>query len=231
MHRPARSVGVRGQVGAAVLLGCTLLPSCRTRNGAAADSTTALVSDSTPAAASRAPATPGLAPAGAGASAAGSSAVGTPPTGAVRTASVDTARGTLMETGSEPNTMMVLQTADGTGIVLGGPSLALLRRVAGLEVMVEGTRTNERAAVPTPGDARVFAVERFVVRAADGVPAVDGIVTVDRGQYWLVLADGRRMEARALPAELRTKNGGARVFLAGPLDRAPVAYGVIQEVR
>ena len=56
------------------------------------------------------------------------------------------------------------------------------------------------------------------------------MLSVERDQYWLSLHDGRKLAVRNLPAALRTKSG-ARVFLAGPLDRPPAAYGIIAEAR
>lgn len=126
----------------------------------------------------------------------------------------DTLRGTLRVVGSEPATRFVLRPARGDPVTLLGER-ALLERLAGLEVMVAGE-------VEPSGR---FRVARAAVRAADGVPAVDGVLARDGEGYALVTADGRRLAVGRLPEALRSRVG-ARVWLAGPLDR-PEAFGVI----
>jgi hypothetical protein len=146
------------------------------------------------------------------------------------TLSADTLRGIIVESGPAPNTTLLLQPPAGERFVLRGSALALLRRVVGLEVQVEGRRTGERDATSSPRGAGVFDVDRFVVRAADGIAAHDGVVRIEREMYWLALQDGRKLASPNLPVALRTKPG-ARVFLAGPLDRPPASYGIIAEAR
>ena len=128
----------------------------------------------------------------------------------------DTLRGTVVVAGSEPLTQVVLRTAAGD-VVLDG-ARRVLERVAGLEVAVEGGRQ---------ADGR-FRVERMEVRASAGVPAVDGTLAREGERWVLLTADGRRFPIARLPAPLRAK-AGARVWLAGPLDRAPDSWGVIEE--
>lgn len=142
----------------------------------------------------------------------------------------DTLRGVVVESGAAPNTWLMLRVPAGGPIVLRGASMSLLRRVVGLEVVVDGRESGERDVAADPRGARVFEVDRFLVRAADGIAAHDGIVTVEGGQYSLALPDGRVLPLPNIPGELRTMPG-ARVFLAGPLDRAPAAYGIIAEAR
>lgn len=144
--------------------------------------------------------------------------------------SADTLRGTLVELGSAPNTVLVLRPSKGEPVALAGTSMPLLRRVVGLEIVVEGRRTGGRAVATTPGGSPVFAVDRFIVRAADGTPAHDGVVTSVAGTLSLTLSNGRRVVVSAMPGALASKIG-ARVFLAGPLHLAPVAYGIIAEAR
>jgi hypothetical protein len=139
-------------------------------------------------------------------------------------------RGMVMETGSDPVTSLLLVAAGNRErVALGGSALPLIRRAVGLEIMVEGRLTAQRAPV-TPAGAPIFNVERFVVRAADGIAAHDGIVTVDGESYGLKTADGKTHRVPHMPDALRAKRG-ARVFLAGPLDRAPSSYGIIAEAR
>lgn len=144
--------------------------------------------------------------------------------------SADTVRGVVVESGAAPNSWLMLRVPAGGPIVLRGASLSLLRRVVGLEVVVDGRESGERDVAADPRGARVFEVDRFLVRAAEGIEAHDGMVTVEGGRYSLALLDGRVLPLPNIPEELRTKPG-ARVFLAGPLDRAPAAYGIIVEAR
>ncbi len=131
----------------------------------------------------------------------------------------DTLRGTVAIVGSEPITSIVLQTASGPASGLCG-ALEPLRRAAGLEVAVWGSRNAQGQ----------FCVDRFAVRSANGVPAVDGILTRTGEGFALVMADGRRLPIARLPDALRS-SVGARVWLAGPLDRAPDSFGVIADPR
>jgi hypothetical protein len=146
------------------------------------------------------------------------------------TPAADTLRGIIVESGPAPKTMLLLRPPTGESSVLRGREIALLRRVVGLDVMVEGRNTGERDATASPRGAAVFNVERFQVRGADGIAAHDGIVRVEGDLYWLSLQDGRKLAVRNLPAALRALPG-ARVFLAGPLDHPPASYGIIAEAR
>lgn len=132
-------------------------------------------------------------------------------------AGADTARGTITVVGVQPATDVVLQPA------AGGPSLILstdeqesLNRVSGLDVWVEGTRVGSTH----------FVVSRFAVRSADGIAAADGVLTGEDGRVLLVTADGRRLPLAQPTAALRNQIG-ARVWISGPLDRAPVSFGII----
>jgi hypothetical protein len=126
----------------------------------------------------------------------------------------DTLRGTVAIVGSEPMTSLVLQTAAGASNLCGAREM--LGRAAGLEVAVWGRRNAHGQ----------FCVDRFAVRAANGVPAVDGILTRVGEGFALVTADGGPLPIARLPEALRS-SVGARVWLAGPLDRAPDSFGVI----
>ena len=127
----------------------------------------------------------------------------------------DTLRGIIAVVGAEPGTSVVLELAHGGVVTLIGER-PILDRLAGLEVMVEGAR-----------DAHArFGVRHVTVRASAGVPAVDGTLAREGERYVLVTADARRLPIAVLPEALRG-DVGARVWLAGPLDRAPDTFGVI----
>jgi hypothetical protein len=147
---------------------------------------------------------------------------------------LDTLRGTIAVVGSEPATWVVLRpAAGGAEITLQGDPVHELRRLSGIEVWLEGRAPARpgaggrpaRALGPaTPG----FTVERFAVRALDGIPAVDGVLGVDDDVVYLTLPSGERVRIAHPPAVLRAHTG-ARVWLAGPLDGTITAFGVIRE--
>ena len=136
----------------------------------------------------------------------------------VATTSADTLRGTVEVVGSEPGTQVVLTDGRGGAVTLEGERQVLLALQA-LEVTVHGRME---------ADPRRFVVERIAVRSANGVPAVDGVIAREGGRLLLVTGDGRRLPVPHLPAQLAGRVG-ARVWLAGPLDRHPDTFGVIAE--
>lgn len=144
---------------------------------------------------------------------------------------LDTARGIVRRVGNDPVSVLVLSSGTGANasvIALAGPSVAQLNRASGLEVTVAGVLTRERNVVASPRGAPVFEVRHFFVRAADGQPAVDGVLNVQNGKFFLVAANGVRHDVPNLPTALRTEVG-ARIFLVGPLDRAPSAFGILAD--
>lgn len=130
-------------------------------------------------------------------------------------AAADSLRGTLRMTGSEPGVTYVVVDAAGRHTPLDGDR-ALLRRLDGVEVVVEG-----EAASGAP-----FRVARVAVRAAEGVAAVDGVLAREEGRDVLVMHDGTRRVIARLPEALRGRTG-ARVWLAGPLDGDIDSFGVV----
>lgn len=143
---------------------------------------------------------------------------GTAPGAAVPAVLADSARGTLLVTGAEPGVTYVVVDAAGRGTPLEGDP-ALLRALAGLEIVVRGTRA-----------AHAFQVADVSVRAAEGVPATDGVLAREDGRDVLVLGDGTRRAVARLPQGLRGRTG-AWVWLAGPLDGDVTSFGVIADRR
>ena len=144
---------------------------------------------------------------------------------------LDTARGVIRRVGNDPVSVLVLTSgsdANANVVALAGPSLLTLERAAGLEVSIAGLLTAERNMMASPRGAPVFEVRHFIVRAADGQPAVDGVLNSQNGEYFLISANGVRHNTPNLPAALRAQIG-ARIFLVGPLDRAPAAFGILAE--
>ena len=128
--------------------------------------------------------------------------------------------GVVHVTGNEPLTRVQLMTTTQQVLTLDGPLLAELRAAAGLEVAIAGR--------PVGADAdRTLRVEHFVVRAADGTAAHDGILRDSPHGVVLERVDRTRTVLPAVPAALRDQIG-ARIFWVGPLDRFPVAYGILR---
>ena len=108
--------------------------------------------------------------------------------------------------------MVALRTADGI-LSLSGMATMGLGRLAGSEVVVRGVRVSPRDLVMTD----------YLVRAADGVPAFDGVIQPDGT---LRLTDGSGTKRVPLPVSMQ-ELVGARVWVASK-NGAPVAYGLIQ---
>jgi len=128
---------------------------------------------------------------------------------------VDSLQGIVRVVGVEAFPQAVLVLGDSSPpITLDGPPA--LRRVAGLRVAVVGERVGAR-----------FTVSRFVVVAANGLPAIDGIVVASGDVLTLVTADGKRFPL-VNPSPVLRASIGHRVWISGPLDHEAVAYGIIE---
>ena len=136
----------------------------------------------------------------------------------------DTAVGIIAVVGSAPLVQIVLRPAGAASIALTGRPTEALRRLAGVEVWVSGT---PGPPVPRPRPGRTIEVRDFRVRSVDGERATDGRLEADGGSLVLVTHDGRRHPLIDPPAALRSQVG-ARVWVAGPLDRPVTTFGVIE---
>lgn len=142
------------------------------------------------------------------------------------TAMLDSMRGFLTVTGSEPAVQLVLREPEDRRCLVTDASASGLRAAQGLEITVWGPR-DTTAATPMLGVVRCsIAVTRFAVRSAEGVSAVDGVLCRSDSGLALQLADGAVRALAAVPSALQSQIG-ARIFWAGPLDRAPASYGVL----
>ena len=142
----------------------------------------------------------------------------------------DTARGIIRRIGADPLSRLALFPTAASGfapLALSGAVQAELAAAEGLEVMITGTLTSERAMDVAPGGYLVFSVRRFVVRAADGVEAHDGVLRRLGGRLYLETSPGERRPIVHLPTALQDQVG-ARIFLVGSLERAPIAFGVLR---
>jgi hypothetical protein len=139
----------------------------------------------------------------------------------------DSVRGVISIVGTGEQSVIVLAPADGSAsLVLDGAVRRAMRAASGLTVVVAGPRGAVRATPGAPVPMATMTVEWFRVRAVDGVPALDGTLLERDGLYFLEMDGGRRAVISALPEPLRRQVGGW-VYIAGPLDVAPVAYGVL----
>jgi len=134
------------------------------------------------------------------------------------TAQFGSVRGRVSVVGLDPLlTIVVVPTTDPTHhVLLDGPLMTQLRHVDGVDIEAIGVTHD-----------RFLTVQRFTVIAANGVPATDGrLVAADGDTLVLITADGVRHPLVHPSPRLRSEVGG-RIWVSGPLDREPVAYGLI----
>ncbi len=129
----------------------------------------------------------------------------------------DSLRGVITLLGDYPAQHAALTVPGGDVISLSGMSTVAMTKLRGAEVMVHGVRISKRD----------WVVSDFVVRAANGAPALDGKLEGDPQSGWtLVLSDGSgRKRLASLPAALQGRTG-VRVWIGAASKDAP-GYGVI----
>jgi hypothetical protein len=127
----------------------------------------------------------------------------------------DTVTGQVQVTGVSafPRVVLVRDGGQRALMLSGPPSLG---RVDGLRIAVVGTLSDSE-----------LTVKQFTVVAANGLPATDGRLVADGATLYLETADGVRHRLVRPSPSLRAHVGG-RVWVSGPLDQEPVAYGVIE---
>jgi hypothetical protein len=76
-------------------------------------------------------------------------------------------------------------------------------------------------------DGSKLSVIRFTVLEANGVPATDGRLVAEGDDLYLETADRVRHRLVQPSPKLRAQ-AGRRVWVSGPLDQEPVAYGFIE---
>jgi hypothetical protein len=138
-----------------------------------------------------------------------------PPPGA-KAIAADTIRGIVAVVGTDRDKQVIIRPANGPSITLLGPDAALAGRAAGADVWVSGPKAD-----------RTMTVTSFAVRMVDGLPAVDGDLTLDGQKLVLVTQTGKRHTIANPPNALRDQVGG-RVWVTGNLDQGPVAFGIIK---
>jgi hypothetical protein len=141
-----------------------------------------------------------------------------PPSAATTAPAADSLRGIIGVRGRDSIPDLTLQRSDDTTL-LRSADIETLRRVVGFEVTVRGTRAGTS-----------FDVASFVLHSLDGQRVTDGTLDVENGVFFVRTPDGGRVSITTIPAALRGEIG-SRVYLVGPLDRMPSAFGVITEGR
>ncbi|MCC6241405.1 MAG: hypothetical protein IT353_01135 [Gemmatimonadaceae bacterium] len=142
----------------------------------------------------------------------------------------DSARGIVRRVGPDPTSRIGLFGPEGSAaapLALSAALPAELRAAEGLEIVVFGAKTATVSREVSPAGAAVFEVVRFEVRAADGVPARDGVLRQENGQWLLERARGVRESVLNPPAALQQMVGG-RVFVVGAVGGAVQSFGVLR---
>ena len=113
------------------------------------------------------------------------------------------------------NGSLWLRSDSGQFRLAGWPATPLVDLI-GAQVEVTGTDD------PT----HFFVVDRFTVLMVNGMPAADGILETTTDGYGLRMLDGS-MRGLVDPPEALLLCVGKRVWVAGPADAAPVAFGLL----
>lgn len=152
------------------------------------------------------------------------------PTGAPASAPatpLDSIRGTIGLVGSDPSAEVTITHGD-TVVVVRSTGIATLRRAAGLDVVIRGRRTSERTFTASPRGSAIFEAVSFSVRAAQDEPAVDGVLDIQHGMFFLTTPEGTRVNVPSLPVPLRAEIG-SRIYLVGSLSGGVTAFGILAE--
>ncbi len=132
----------------------------------------------------------------------------------------DSLRGVIVLEGEAPLTRLLLKSPMASlPVALSGMATTELQRLEGLEVVARGVRVSPSYLV----------VNSFEVRASDGVPVIDGILSNDGGRWSVRLADGTRRSVARVPLALQPY-AGARVWI-GEGNAALSRHGLITRVR
>jgi hypothetical protein len=128
----------------------------------------------------------------------------------------DSLRGVLEMENSASGARLVLNSVSSRmPVALGGMATSDLSRLAGFEVVVRGARMSPRE----------FVVSAFVVRAVNGTPVDDGVLTNIGNGWSLQLAGGGDLRLTRAPSALQALVG-ERVWVA--LDeRATPSFGLV----
>lgn len=132
-------------------------------------------------------------------------------------AGADTLRGIVKVVGGGIDAHPVVAPhGGGATVTLTGPHAATLRKVSGTEVWITGSR-----------QGATMTVDRFLVRAVNGVPAMDGTVTARDGGFALMITGEHVEHPLGHPPTALRSHVGHRVWITGPLESDALTFGVI----
>ena len=131
----------------------------------------------------------------------------------------DIIEGVVMIVGAEPLTQATVRTDAGEVIDLVGPGAEGAGLLQGLDVRVTGALDDSGAQM------EVSAIE--VIRA-DGVAALQGVLLVEEGRWYLQLEEGRKLPLFNVGTQLQER-AGERVWIAAPLNPAMGSWGKVPE--
>lgn len=134
-------------------------------------------------------------------------------------ATVDSLIGIVSVTGTSFEQHLMLRGAHGsrpeaTTLMAAPADSIAISRLGGVEILVRGRR-----------EGNAFRVATFEVLRVDGAPVIDGVLVRDGARLALWGARGRITLGNPPAAFLQMI--GARVWVSGPLDTGPNAYGII----
>lgn len=138
----------------------------------------------------------------------------------------DTVRGIVSIVGNEPQTTVSLTTADHRTFVVRGAAVSDLRAVPNIDVTLFGTVADSVSDGSSPRPTPLFMARAFLVRAVQGVAAVDGTLVRNENGFALRHINGTLTVLHVVPEALQAYVG-ARIFWVGAFDAPPAAYGVI----
>jgi hypothetical protein len=132
----------------------------------------------------------------------------------------DTVRGIVSVNGTDRNKRtMIAPAGGGRHVEITGPLATIVARAAGTDVWVTGTSSGTS-----------LAATRFLVRTADGAPAIDGRLRIEGGVTYIVPDDGTRIRIVNPPPSFQGRDGG-RVWITGDPARGVAAFGFIDPPR
>lgn len=136
------------------------------------------------------------------------------------TPGADTLRGIIRVIGAGIDASPMLRpNGGGPQVALLGDHTATLSRLSGTDVWVSGKRSGTRG----------LDVDRFLVRSANGVPAIDGTLIARDGGYAIVTTSDHAEHPIVNPSAALRTHVGARVWITGALETGSVTFGVISE--
>jgi hypothetical protein len=136
------------------------------------------------------------------------------------TAVADSVRGTVSVVGTSfEKHVMIAERGTQRRIEVTGALASMIGRVAGTEIAATGALSGTQ-----------LEAKQFVVRVADGQPAIDGTLRSEAGALFIVTADGTRTRITSPPPPLLGRDG-ARVWITGDPAKSVASFGFIDPAR